>query len=72
MVDPDDMIADDVVDLVDQIAYEDHAGLPWDPMDDECDEQDQFLSDAEADENAMTSAGHGEDESFGYYGVEED
>ena len=68
MFDPDDMIADDVVDLSDQIAYEDHAGLPWDPMDDE---QDQFLSDSEADEDAMTSAGHGEDESFGYYGGED-
>ena len=31
-------------------------------------ESDQFLSDAEADEDAMTSAGMGENESYGYYG----
>lgn len=31
-------------------------------------EPDQFLTDAEADEDAMTSAGMGENESYGCYG----
>ena len=31
-------------------------------------ESDQFLHDGEADEDAMASAGMGEDESYGYYG----
>jgi hypothetical protein len=39
----------------------------WDESDMD-DERDQFLSDGEADEAAMASAGHGEDESYGYYG----
>jgi hypothetical protein len=34
-------------------------------MADECNEQDQFLTDAEADADALASAGYGTDEDYG-------
>jgi len=35
------------------------------------DEHDQFLTDAEADGDALKSAGFGTDEDYGYYGTDE-
>lgn len=62
-------------DIADQISFENECGLPWNPMDDDCMESifddeiepDQFLSDAEADGDALASAGFGTDEDYGMY-----
>lgn len=40
-------------------------------IDERVDEPDQFSSDAEADADALASAGWGTDEDYGYYGGEE-
>lgn len=64
MYDPDDMINDDIPCLGDEPS--DDSLEPDGPF--ENDEGDNFLTDGEADEDAMASAGHGCDESYGCFG----
>lgn len=59
-MDPDDMISDDIPVLGDEPSD--------DSLEPECDEGDQFLTDGEADEDALTSCGFGCDESYGFFG----
>ena len=66
-MDDDDMIRDDIPELGDEPSDD---SLEPEPEDDGG-EGDQFLTDGEADEDAMTSAGMGEDESYGYFGGDE-
>lgn len=62
-------------DIADQTAFNQEHDDHFDQMDDDCMESifddeiepDQFLSDAEADGDALASAGFGTDEDYGMY-----
>ncbi len=66
MMDPDDMIDDDIPCMGDEPQVEAWEG----PKDDGCGDEppDQFLTDGEADADALASAGMGTDEDYGCYG----
>lgn len=59
-MDPDDMIPDDIPELGDE------------PREDETPEHDPFISNAEADGDALASAGWGTDEECGCFGGGDD
>lgn len=67
MMDPDDLIPDDIPEMGDEPREdEEPEGEDDEPR------EDQFNSDVEADANALASAGLGTDEDYGLYSGGED